>query len=542
MSRSKSPRGLSPGTYDRVRQTLESFPTVSSLAEDTLNGKYSETHKPALFTRALVWKLMTLKLNKVNRQQGHDSVELNLSSLNKLRDDYDVLKTEYDVPWHELNPQSDYYEALREQDEGFDLADDLNKRQELSRMRVYHDPLSTESDTTDYNTIKNQESDVQLLEAIMADVDRLFPECPDFFIDHPQNRKEITQILYLWCKLNGVAYFQGLHELCGLIYMVFASELIDSRRHPNPDRLGQQIISLMDQKYLSHDTFNVFNILMRPVMDNYYSESALLQQSIMFDLKLHQADKFLYHLFKNKFRLDSRIWLMRYLRLVLIREIGLVQSMRLWDKLITYSFLVDPFKAEIDLTELIPSVVVIMLSSIKDRLIVADYGEALYMLLHYPTDTSTVPQLKDSIIFIQDDEQDTSTSDINFQYIEENHHRHSENLSPHHTDDEDEDEPELVHLNINKVVQDAIKLHGMTDKELEIDGAKLLESYSGLHNQQDKRGRISTARKSSTWHSSSKQVLDPSQLQPSPSPERKDFDRTRLEMRLKKKVSDTLNK
>ncbi|QPG77357.1 hypothetical protein FOA43_004769 [Brettanomyces nanus] len=569
-----------PPILDRVKMTLDSVGTISILAEDVLCGNYSEIHKPSIFSRALVWKLLAMRLNKINKQEGHEEMELNLSNLAKLRRDYDILAAEFDVPWHELSQQSEYYQALTAIDDGFDISDDLSKKQKISRMRVIHDPLSTRNTE---NRIASQETDLQMLEAIIADVDRLFPEFPRYFIQNLRNRQQLTKVLFLWCKLNAVSYFQGLHEICGLIYVVFYSDCIPrssskaSKLHTN--RLDKQILSLMDLQFLSHDTFSVFNIMMKPIMAKYYSESALLQETIMFDLKLHQSDKFLYHLFKNKFRLDSRIWLMRYFRLLLIREIGLVQSVRLWDRLIAFSFLEDPFKADLDITLLLPYIVLIMLSIIKKRLIISDYGDALYLLLHYPVknDACIHPSVicKDSIILINNDDSEDEddkapqyvTNDCDFTYIEQNHQRQrlseSSRSSDHSGSDADSDEN--VQLHINKITRDAVLLYRMNDSELEADGGKLLEAYSAMHNQEDKKGRISTGAKlssspfieemlkrTSSWsHPGRKNVkilstdfermtIQPEEMQPKTN--NRDFDRTRLEMRLQKKVKDALKK
>lgn len=400
----------------------------------------------------------------------------------------------------------------------------------------------------------------------------------------------MVRIVYLWCKLNDVSYYQGIHELCGVVYIVFYSERINCEayikkcivRNKPLGRLDRQVLSLMDSNYVAHDTFSVFSILMKPIMTKYYSDSALLQETIMFDLKLHQCDKFLFHLFKNKFHLDSRLWLMRYFRLVLIREIGLQSSLQLWDRLIAFSFLQNPFQSDIDITLLLPYVIIIMMSLIKKKLIISDCGEALYLLLHYPVDCVKMKPSKESIILISDSEEeerkDTDRSIGDFTYIEENHQRHklsgSSSLSGRPSSEEtDSDTPkDTVKLKINEIVRDAIKLYQMGDSELEHKGTRLLESYSGMHNQQSRHGNLSTQvkrtastatlmgmfEKANFWGkeengSIGKAVQDLSsklermtikaeEMEPKPQNSAKDFDRTRLEMRLKRRVRETLKK
>jgi len=621
---------LGPSKLERAKLTLDSFQTISDLAKDTLNGNYSEINKPSIFSRALVWKLTILKINKINPQNGHREIELNLSNILKLRHDYRELLDEFQIPWNQLNKQSEYYQkSPNDHTEGFDITDDLNKKRKIQKIRVSSDPLSSlvHSDISDsYNNIKQQESDVQTLEAIVADVDRLFPEYPRYFIQNISNRRLIITILFLWCQLNAIPYYQGLHELCGVIYMVFLSESIP-QDSPNKSvkqmsKLDNEILLLMDPKAVADDTFSAFSILMKPIITKYYSDGALLQETIMFDLKLHQCDKFLYYLFKNKFKLDSRIWLMRYLRLVLIREVGLSTSLKLWDRLICFSFLQNPFQSDIDITLLIPFIILIMLSLIKQRLIVSDYGDVLYLLLHYPVQKkdflSGSTSLKNSIILIRDSDSEDTTNNGNnddfivhdeghlshnrlshgkrseddglalddgkdFTYIEQNHQRQrlsesslsqnsSGSISSSRSSNTCGTEGSNVALPIKSIVLNSIRLFRMTDSELQMKGAKILESYSNMHNKWDGHGGISTQKIQHTTNSSilenlfskahswghgrsnssigkavdnistklEKMTISREEIQPKQDLNR-DFDRTRVEMLLQKRVKETLN-
>lgn len=101
---------LGPSIFERAKLSLDSFQTISDLAEDTLNGNYSEISKPSIFSRALVWKLTILRINKINAQKGHNDVELNLSNILKLRRDYSELLDEFEIPWNQLSKQNEYYQ------------------------------------------------------------------------------------------------------------------------------------------------------------------------------------------------------------------------------------------------------------------------------------------------------------------------------------------------------------------------------------------------------------------------------------------------
>ncbi|ODV86860.1 hypothetical protein CANARDRAFT_231038 [[Candida] arabinofermentans NRRL YB-2248] len=318
-----------------------------------------------------------LQLNKVSKPQGE--VELNLGNLRRLREDYTTLRNEFQVPWNELPVDNEYYQTININDD-HDITEGVSKKIELSRLRVQHDPLSLDDNTEHGNTI----TDLQTLETLITDVNRLFPEMPEYFINSLENRKRLIRILFNWWKLTGHSYSQGLHELVGLIFIVFQKECATTESFETVSftKLENQVIELLDENFLEHDTFNVFNVLIGPVIEKYYKETSLLQETVKFDLRLFETDKFQYHLFKNKLKLDSTIWLIRYFRLLLIREIGVDNSVQLWDKLICFGYIQDHTK--IDMTLLLPYLIILLLSMIKSRLIISDYGEALFLLLHYP--------------------------------------------------------------------------------------------------------------------------------------------------------------
>ncbi|KAH3666077.1 hypothetical protein OGAPHI_004266 [Ogataea philodendri] len=512
-------------TIRRIRRVLRKWP-AEKLPQLTISGAY--TCQAPYFSRSLLWKTVAFQVT------GH-CADLGLSRLKDYRKDYEILRSEFPVPWNELDEDHEFYQKLTI--EG-DLSDSFGKKMKISRIRVEHDPLSGPK--------KHKATDIQTLESLVADVNRLFPQKQEYFIESISNRQQLIEILFIWWKLNGGHYSQGLHELAGIIFIAVQTESINADKLVDPDPEAKQVATLMDSKYLTHDVFNIFNKLSSTLITLYYDETSLLQESIKFDLKLRLIDKYQYHLLKNKLRIDSSIWLIRYFRLLLIREIGLENSFELWDKLIAFSYTQN--SDSMDLSLLLPYLIILLLSIIKSRLIISDYGEALFLLLHYPIDDKYKRQPISSAILVNDD-LSSPTEELSFTYIEENHqakHSNSFELEPDQSEDSD-----LVSLDISQLANDAIVLFQLSDQDLGAQGSKIIERYSGLSNEEDKQGTLTAnpvkkrrpsafrdlLTRSTSWNKSKGSQLKETKKPPAP---KKDFDRTRLELRLASKVSQAL--
>ncbi|KAG7884079.1 hypothetical protein KL938_001951 [Ogataea parapolymorpha] len=515
-------------TFERIRHVLQRC-RAEKVPQLALLGSYSR--QSADYSRSLLWKIVAFQIT------GHLE-DLNLRMLRECRKDYDILRSEFMVPWNELAKDHEFYCDLNVE---YDLSDSFGKKLKVSRMRIEHHPLSTPKTP--------KMTDIQTLGSLIADVDRLFPQIPEYFIENKENRRQLIEVLYIWWKLNGNQYSQGLHEIAGVIFVALKTESISKTNFQNSDRGSTLVAELMDSTYLRHDVFSMFHKMTESLVDLYYDETSLLQESIKFDLKLRLVDKYQYHLLKNKLRIDSSIWLIRYFRLLLIREIGLEYSFDLWDKLVAFSYTQHPDK--LDLSLLLPYIIILLLSLIKSHLMISDYGEALYLLLHYPIEDRHKSQLPSSAILVNEDA-GSPTEESTFTYIQENHQ--SKNSGSFDIVSTNNNEQELLQLDILQITKDAITLYHMSDQELCDIGAQIIELYSGLSNEENKEGVLSAnpirkqssplgdmLRRSTSWtkksSSSGKNKNNTSHCN-----QRKDFDRTRLELRLRNKVSQALKK
>ncbi|KAG7750397.1 hypothetical protein KL911_000805 [Ogataea haglerorum] len=515
-------------TIKRIRHVLLKC-RAEQLPQLVLLGSYSR--QSAHYSRSLLWKIVAFQIT------GHLE-ELSLRMLRECRKDYEILRSEFMVPWNELAKDHEFYCDLNVE---HDLSDSFGKKLKMSRMRIQRHPLDTPK--------APKMTDIQTLESLIADVDRLFPQIPEYFVENKENRRQLIEVLYIWWKLNGRQYSQGLHEIAGMIFITLKRESICKTSFQNVDPGTSLVVELMDSKYLRHDVFSMFHMMTESLVDLYYDETSLLQESIKFDLKLRLLDKYQYHLLKNKLRIESSIWLIRYFRLLLIREIGLEYSFDLWDTLVAFSYTQHPEK--LDLSLLLPYIIILLLSLIKSQLIISDYGEAMYLLLHYPIEDRHKNHLQPSAILINEDA-GSPTEESTFTYIQENHQ--SKNSGSFDCVSTNKNCQELLQLDIPQITKDAIALYHMSDQELSTMGTQIIELYSGLSNEENKDGVLSASpiknqssplgdmlKRSASWtrKSSSSGKNKNNSLHCN---QRKDFDRTRLELRLLNKVSQALRK
>lgn len=539
-------------TIQKIKNTLLSFSSTRKLCQSIISDEYSSTSSS--YCRSAIWRLQFITDFENSKQtvsteslQEQEGIKINLNKLRMSRRDYDVLKQEFQVPWNQLPHDHEFYQPATAFLES-DISEDLTKKQKLSRMSVNHDPLSTNTSSAR----KKTPTDIVTLETLVADVDRLFPQLPDCFINKRHNKIKVIEILYIWWKLNGGIYQQGIHELVGLIFIHVKNESVHpaniSKRKVGASEgsnvelspLEKEIVEFADSNYVCHDVFNIFNRFINLVVDKYYSETSLLQESIKFDLILHQLDKFQYILFKNRLKIDSTIFLLRYYRLLFIRELGLNSTVLLWDKLMAFGYLnKQNGDTQLNLTPLLPYITILLLSKIKAKTIYSDYGETLFMLLHYPIKPDTIHNLSQTMnksttsesvrsqspaIFISTAPRncrsiDSSASvdnnngkdslegngnssiddisDMDLVYLSDPcNYKSSERFSngSDRNDEENEDD-DTVDVNIPQLVQDSIILFRLKGNENEFmkTGSKIIEKYSGMVTEVSSKGKLSVS-------------------------------------------------
>lgn len=183
-------------TIDNFKGSLKAF--KSSITD----GGYTQLHMPNCFSRTLVWKVCLIT----------DSFKISTweSKLNDSRVVFDQLISRDDMklPWNKLDLDSVFYHS-GDLSRKSSITRKLSSRDSkglhkvsLLRVNTTEDPLSSSAQLLGY---VNTGDDLELLQTIILDIDRLFPG-EDFFSDSNKysihRKKQLIEILYLWSKCN----------------------------------------------------------------------------------------------------------------------------------------------------------------------------------------------------------------------------------------------------------------------------------------------------------------------------------------------------
>ncbi|KAL9094489.1 MAG: hypothetical protein Q9165_003339 [Trypethelium subeluteriae] len=240
------------------------------------------------------------------------------------------------------------------------------------------DPL-TESEESPWAALRQDEA---LRAEILQDVDRCMPE--NLYFRQPTTQNMLLDILFIFSKLNpDISYRQGMHELLAPVLWVVERDAMAQ----DAPRRGQdhEIFTLFDSRYIEHDTFTLFGLIMQSAKI-FYEPGGLQGKSSahaeapmvllcrrVFEDYLPRVDPDLAsHL--HEISILPQVFLMRWVRLLFGREFPFDDMLQMWDVI----FAEDPTLEIVDL------VCVVMLLRIRWQLIEADYSTALTLLLRYP--------------------------------------------------------------------------------------------------------------------------------------------------------------
>ncbi|KAL9064118.1 MAG: hypothetical protein Q9157_007950 [Trypethelium eluteriae] len=129
------------------------------------------------------------------------------------------------------------------------------------------DPL-TESEESPWAALRQDEA---LRAEILQDVDRCMPE--NLYFRQPTTQNMLLDILFIFSKLNpDVSYRQGMHELLAPVLWVIERDAIAQ----DAPRRGQdhEIFTLFDSRYIEHDTFTLFGLMMQSAKTFYETGSS----------------------------------------------------------------------------------------------------------------------------------------------------------------------------------------------------------------------------------------------------------------------------
>lgn len=187
------------------------------------------------------------------------------------------------------------------------------------------------------------------------------PEIPYFRESGTQAM--LLDVLFIFCKLNrDIGYRQGMHEVLAPILWVISRDAIDPQSFENASRKEAEsdglVLACFDPKFIEHDAFTLFGIIMQTVKSFYetgnhnpqaapgpLSNSPIVERSkrIHEQYLLKVDPELTEHL--TAIEILPQIFLIRWIRLLFGREFPFDGVLSLWDLL----FAEDPALDLIDL-------------------------------------------------------------------------------------------------------------------------------------------------------------------------------------------------
>lgn len=386
----------------KVLLTIDQFKGNADQFKNAITDNIYTPQNIKHFTRSLVWKVsyITKSLNIQAWDSRLSESRVVYHALNKRKD--------MNIPWWKLDNDHIFYQS---QEMSRNLSLKRNKSTKIYRsgrktpltsVNIGEDPLSSSIEAPD-SSVEHNIDDLDLLNIIIMDVERLFPGEECFSSSNPSSlacRKQIIELLFIWSKCNPqVGYKQGFHEILGLIYMNMYKEtvLIPDKSFISTDDL--KILSLYDRHYLPHDVFTLFNkfAVQSGIVAKFYENENVLWESIeRLNINLMKVDQIIHYNLISKLKLESQLWVIRYLRLLLLRELGndLEITSLLWDKLVALQ------KTTTSIPDLIIYMIINLLIRLKTELITCDFSECLSLLLHYPINDKFAKSSPEDFVYV----------------------------------------------------------------------------------------------------------------------------------------------
>ncbi|KAI5847864.1 rab-GTPase-TBC domain-containing protein [Morchella snyderi] len=242
--------------------------------------------------------------------------------------------------------------------------------------------------------------DEELRAEIVQDVERCMPDVGYFRGADVQ--QSLLDVLFVYCKLNeDLGYRQGMHEIVAVILWVLSGDAVSALGEEGEGEEGQEgeeemLRVLCDERYVEHDTFSLFQVVMRSAKAWYElgeegegkgrgresrGRPPIVEKSRWIHEHLVMAvDPELGNHLKA---LDvlPQVFLIRWIRLLFGREFPLNELIEVWDCL----FAEDPG------LQLVDYICVAMLLRIRWQLVTADYSTALTLVLRYPAPAAPHP-------------------------------------------------------------------------------------------------------------------------------------------------------
>ncbi|KAL7721624.1 Rab GTPase activating protein [Entamoeba marina] len=272
----------------------------------------------------------------------------------------DTLHGKCSANWiNEIKQQRDRYEILLQKLENGPIREEnlhnLTTSQELSC-----DPLSIDSD----NPWCQHFEEIDVEKRVGVDIQRLFSEY-DYFRNE-NVREHIKRVCVIYSlEHTDLKYNQGFHELVGVFYFALSQDVSkwkqtndvmvelmqDQEQKEKHQEIYNVLSCILDEQYLEHDAFYLFETLMNSVRDFYdpsetrdttiespdgsSTHTRLMVKCDQLSKQLEKLDNQLYlHLKYDGIHLV--LFGTRWLRLLFDREFHVMDVLNVWDALFAY--------------------------------------------------------------------------------------------------------------------------------------------------------------------------------------------------------------
>ena len=258
------------------------------------------------------------------------------------------------------------------------------------------DPLSREAGDPWNEHFK--EKDVE--KKVSVDIVRLFSEY-DFF-KNEEVRKQIQRVCVVYSlEHNELQYNQGFHELVGVLFYGLSKDMQGWKmtkevlerikgKHEKYQMLYEVMSCLFDEKYIEHDAYDLFDLLMKTVQD-FYDPSETRNSIIESPDGSATHTKLMVrceYLFNKLERLDNQLYLhlkyegihlvlfgTRWLRLLFDREFPVMDVLNVWDAIFAYG----------NNLEFVNYLFLAMLVFVREQILLSSqYSTTMMILMKYP--------------------------------------------------------------------------------------------------------------------------------------------------------------
>lgn len=319
-----------------------------------------------------IWRKLGISLN-----QGESAAAI---GMNRLRVPVELLSSDTENDAQQMDPMEDEHQSV-ENESTYDT------------MKI--EAPANEGNGRNDDVFEQFCKDAKLLSEIRKDVVRTNPHLR-FYLE-TRNRlgvrrhAALERVLFVWAKLNGNLYVQGMNEIVGTIYYVLAMD-------PTPSS-GNSIENRSDKQHFwadnaEADTYFLFDSLLNKmevrdvfVADlDHDSDSGLHARIKNIEMLLKEHDPEIFNHLKGSLGLDPSFYAIRWLTTLLSREFRLPDTIRLWDSLL----------ASTHKENFLRYVCASMVMAIRDRLLRGDFGTCLKLLQNYPSGEIGMDELLES--------------------------------------------------------------------------------------------------------------------------------------------------